>query len=303
MIDKSLERLALRVHDGALSRRRFMRHAAHAGLALPAASSLLMATGGRSWAQPNTDLTGDITMIKGPHSANEAEFEAMIIEDFNRDVAPNVNVNFTTYDWANMNTELTTGFASGLPARRALPRRPDLSGLCPAGRAARHDRHGQRPGLGGGEGRHRALRLGPGGAAGRHLGRAGAGRGLQYLPEPRPARRRRRHRQLGRLLRRHAGSCAEDDHGRGVRLLHAQPRRRLRLLGLVPLHAQCRRQHLQRGLERLRAGQRGRQGGDAVPGRHPRRRRDAGGGQRRLAGHVGHVQGRPHRHPPRARPR
>lgn len=115
MVDKSLEKLAFRVHDGKLSRRRFMRHAAHAGLSLPVAQGLLMASGGQSFAAPNTSLTGDITMIKGPHSANEFEYEAMIIEDFNTDVAPNVNVNFTTYDWANMNTELTTGFASGSP--------------------------------------------------------------------------------------------------------------------------------------------------------------------------------------------
>ncbi len=60
-------------------------------------------------------LSGDITMIKGPHSADEAKFEAMIIEDFNA-VEPNVNVTFTTYDWANMNAELTAGFASGNPA-------------------------------------------------------------------------------------------------------------------------------------------------------------------------------------------
>lgn len=60
-------------------------------------------------------VSGDITMIKGPHSADEAKFEAMIIEDFNS-VEPNVNVTFTTYDWANMNAELTAGFASGNPA-------------------------------------------------------------------------------------------------------------------------------------------------------------------------------------------
>ena len=60
-------------------------------------------------------LTGNITMIKGPHSADEFKFEAMIIDDF-KSVEPSVNVEFTTYDWANMNAELTTGFASGNPA-------------------------------------------------------------------------------------------------------------------------------------------------------------------------------------------
>lgn len=60
-------------------------------------------------------LSGEITMIKGPHSADEHRFEQMIIDDF-AGVAPNVSVNFTTYDWANMNAQLTTGFASGNPA-------------------------------------------------------------------------------------------------------------------------------------------------------------------------------------------
>ena len=60
-------------------------------------------------------VSGDITMIKGPHSADEARFEAMIIDDF-KSVEPGVNVEFTTYDWANMNAELTAGFASGNPA-------------------------------------------------------------------------------------------------------------------------------------------------------------------------------------------
>ena len=61
------------------------------------------------------NVSGDITMIKGPHSADEARFEAMIIDDF-KAVEPDVNVEFTTYDWANMNAELTAGFASGNPA-------------------------------------------------------------------------------------------------------------------------------------------------------------------------------------------
>lgn len=60
-------------------------------------------------------LSGSITMIKGPHSADEAKFEAMIIDDF-KSAAPDVDVAFTTYDWANMNAELTTGFASGNPS-------------------------------------------------------------------------------------------------------------------------------------------------------------------------------------------
>jgi ABC-type glycerol-3-phosphate transport system substrate-binding protein len=60
-------------------------------------------------------LSGKITMIKGPHSADEAKFEAEIIADFKKD-NPSAEVVFTTYDWANMNAQLMAGFASGAPA-------------------------------------------------------------------------------------------------------------------------------------------------------------------------------------------
>ena len=59
-------------------------------------------------------LTGKITMIKGPHSADEAKFEAEIIDDFKK-ANPGAEVVFTTYDWANMNAQLMAGFASGAP--------------------------------------------------------------------------------------------------------------------------------------------------------------------------------------------
>ncbi|MCY4541296.1 MAG: sugar ABC transporter substrate-binding protein [Rhodobacteraceae bacterium] len=94
-----------------LTRRRFMQHGSAvalsaAGLAAGLSARTALASG---------HVSGDITMIKGPHSADEARFEAMIIDDF-KAVEPGVNVTFTTYDWANMNAELTTGFASGNPS-------------------------------------------------------------------------------------------------------------------------------------------------------------------------------------------
>jgi multiple sugar transport system substrate-binding protein len=55
-----------------------------------------------------------ITMIKGPHSANEVKYESEIIDDFKKK-KPDVEVTFTTYDWANMNPQLTAAFASGSP--------------------------------------------------------------------------------------------------------------------------------------------------------------------------------------------
>src|SRR4029077_5454600 len=41
-------------------------------------------------------LSGKITMIKGPHSADEAKYEAEIIDDFKK-ANPNAEVEFTTY--------------------------------------------------------------------------------------------------------------------------------------------------------------------------------------------------------------
>ncbi len=60
-------------------------------------------------------LSGTIGFIKGPHSAMEAEFEQQIIDDFNSQVAPDVKVEFSTYDWPVHVAELTTLFASGSP--------------------------------------------------------------------------------------------------------------------------------------------------------------------------------------------
>lgn len=89
------------------------RHFLHRTSAASIAAALGSAWGtGPLFAQ---GLAGDITMIKGPHSADEMKFEAEIIANF-KSIAPDVNVTFTTYDWGNMNAQLTTGFASGNPA-------------------------------------------------------------------------------------------------------------------------------------------------------------------------------------------
>ena len=58
-------------------------------------------------------LAGKLVMIKGPHSADEAKFEAEIIADFKKG-NPGVDVEFTTYD-GDQRPELTAGFASGSP--------------------------------------------------------------------------------------------------------------------------------------------------------------------------------------------
>lgn len=88
------------------TRRRFLQQGAALGLA-----PLLL----QSRSAFSADAPTKLTMIKGPHSAHEVEFENQIIADFNK-THPNVQIDFTTYDWANMNAQLTAGFASGSPA-------------------------------------------------------------------------------------------------------------------------------------------------------------------------------------------
>ena len=90
------------------SRRGFLKKAGATAVMSP----LALGATGLGFASAKDAVSGDITMIKGPHSADEARFEAMIIDDFKM-VEPDVDVTFTTYDWGNMNAELTTGFASG----------------------------------------------------------------------------------------------------------------------------------------------------------------------------------------------
>jgi len=94
-----------------ISRRNFLKRSGAGALSATALGTGLI--GRAAWAAG--DLTGHITMIKGPHSPDEARFEQMIIDDF-KAVEPGVSVDFTTYDWSNMNAELTTGFASGNPS-------------------------------------------------------------------------------------------------------------------------------------------------------------------------------------------
>lgn len=88
------------------TRRRFLQQGAAIGIA-----PFVL----RSRSAFAADAPTKLTMIKGPHSANEVAFENQIIADFNKK-HPNVEVDFTTYDWANMNAQLTAGFASGSPA-------------------------------------------------------------------------------------------------------------------------------------------------------------------------------------------
>lgn len=103
--------------EGRLSRRQVLARASALGLSMSAIGTLLSACGGSSSSKAaggGAAAKGHVTMIKGPHAANENALEAKLIRDFHKD-HPNVAVKFTTYDWAQMNAQLNSAFASGSP--------------------------------------------------------------------------------------------------------------------------------------------------------------------------------------------
>ena len=219
------------------SRRKFLKSAAAAGVALPAvgaASGFWLSTPAFAG-----DLTGDITMIKGPHSAKEAEFEQMIIDDFKK-VAPAVNVKFTTYDWANMNAQLTTGFASGKPSDVLYL--VDLIYPNYAENGSLHDMTAlaDDPAWASEKSAIAPFAWDLAKSPKRPLGRAGAWRGLQHLHQQGFAFEGGSPGHLEQILWRHDGGCQEDQGRRCLRLLGADTCRRLRVLGLASLCPQCR---------------------------------------------------------------
>jgi multiple sugar transport system substrate-binding protein len=105
--------------EGRLSRRQVLVRASALGLSMSAVGGLLAACGSSSSGPAATaatggPVTGEIKMLKGPHAANENALEAKLIRDFNVK-QPGVKVDFSTYDWAQMNAQLNAAFASGSP--------------------------------------------------------------------------------------------------------------------------------------------------------------------------------------------
>jgi multiple sugar transport system substrate-binding protein len=105
----------------ALSRRALLQRASAVGVSVTSLSALLAACGGGdepasggASAATGGKVEGQISMLKGPHAANEVEIEEKIIAGFTKD-HPGVEVKFSTYDWAQMNAQLNTAFSSGSP--------------------------------------------------------------------------------------------------------------------------------------------------------------------------------------------
>lgn len=106
------------VQAGTLSRRQVVARASALGLSLTGISSLLAACGNGDEATTagtsDGKASGTVRFIKGPHSEEELQLQRKLNADFTKQ-HPEVNVNFRTYDWAQMDAELNTAFASGNP--------------------------------------------------------------------------------------------------------------------------------------------------------------------------------------------
>jgi multiple sugar transport system substrate-binding protein len=105
-----------------MSRREALTRASALGVSVTSLGALLAACGSSSSGSGATSggttaggaVKGQISMLKGPHAANETQIEQKIIAGFTKD-HPGVKVNFSTYDWAQMNAQLNTAFAGGSP--------------------------------------------------------------------------------------------------------------------------------------------------------------------------------------------
>lgn len=108
--------LAHLLRTGIIGRREFIGRAAAAGLSLSTIGGILAACGGgqQSGGQGGGKASGTIGFIKGPHAANDQQLQQQIADDFHAKF-PSVTVKPSLYDWAQMNTQLTTAFSSGSP--------------------------------------------------------------------------------------------------------------------------------------------------------------------------------------------
>jgi multiple sugar transport system substrate-binding protein len=113
MDDRHASKLVQLLRTGKMPRREFVVRAAGVGLSLGAIQSLLKTAPAEAQTSGGP-VSGDITFIKGPHHANDAQFQQQIAANFSKKF-PNVKVHPTFYDWAQMDTQLTTAFSSGNP--------------------------------------------------------------------------------------------------------------------------------------------------------------------------------------------
>lgn len=98
------------------TRREFVRVGAGGGLLLLSGGGLLAACGGDDDAAPGPDgeVAGDIRFLKGPNWADDLKWQRDTAKAFTAE-HPNVTVKPSLYDWASVETQLTTAFAGNQP--------------------------------------------------------------------------------------------------------------------------------------------------------------------------------------------
>jgi multiple sugar transport system substrate-binding protein len=98
------------------SRREFLRRGAGAGVLL-SSGGLLAACGGSSSPQKAAGaavVSGQLHFLKGPNWANDLSWQKQTAAEFTK-LHPKITVTPSLYDWASVETQLTTAFASNSP--------------------------------------------------------------------------------------------------------------------------------------------------------------------------------------------
>ena len=96
------------------SRREFLRYGAGGGL-LFATGGLVAACGGDdSSSAAKGEASGTVRFLKGPNWADDLKWQRQTAQAFTRE-HPKIQVTPSLYDWASVETQLTTAFASNSP--------------------------------------------------------------------------------------------------------------------------------------------------------------------------------------------
>jgi multiple sugar transport system substrate-binding protein len=110
----------LEEHDGAQSRRNFLIRGG-AALGAIGAGGLLAACGGGGKSGGSGgggggggEVAGDITFLKGPNAANDLDLQKAAAAKFMAE-KPKIKVTPSMYDWASVETKLTSSYASNTP--------------------------------------------------------------------------------------------------------------------------------------------------------------------------------------------
>lgn len=99
-----------------VARRQFLLRSLVAGATLPSAATLLAACGGSGGSSTSSSQTAPVTIRyqKGPHSADDLRIQDAFAKRWTAE-HPNFTIKNSLYDWAQMDPQLTSEFASGSP--------------------------------------------------------------------------------------------------------------------------------------------------------------------------------------------